>query len=272
MTDEVASRPWLVDPDASAAVRLEHARRALLRRDPAAALIEAEELLDAQPDLPDAVRMSAIALMELQDFAPALDAWRRAAALGVTGPSAWSQAARCAFEVCELAAAADLARQAVAAAPELAEAWWLLGRCAEHTGPAAEAQRYLLQAHALSPLHFPLPHTLDRERWLEVVTEASVVLPEPVRRLIQGVEIALEELPPLDELRAASPVLTPRTAALLDPPDDAPTGTPPGTLRVFTRNLAWLERVEHMVEHLAWTIEQEAMDWLDDEDAPDGDG
>ena len=65
----------------------------------------------------------------------------------------------------------------------------------EHMGRMEEADRCDEQAHAEDPEGYPLPQHLSRERFEEVVKEASDLLPEPVRERLEILPVVIEDVP-----------------------------------------------------------------------------
>lgn len=102
-----------LDPGALRELHLQHGRKALEGREPARALVEAEEVLDSSPDDDGALWLAAEALFDMGDLQSARLALGRLNRKARTTVEALSLAARVELELGEVEAADDLARRAL---------------------------------------------------------------------------------------------------------------------------------------------------------------
>jgi predicted Zn-dependent protease with MMP-like domain len=80
-----------------------------------------------------------------------------------------------------------------------------LGLLAERRGEAREAERRFARARQLAPDDFPPPIVLSPAEFDAAVEAALRELPEPVRRWLENVAIAVEDLPQDDDLVDGDP-------------------------------------------------------------------
>jgi predicted Zn-dependent protease with MMP-like domain len=110
------------------------------------------------------------------------------------------------WELCRLDEARAQLLEALRRDPDLAWANHVLGLVAERRGEAKEAERRFARARALSPEEFPEPPRLAHEEFDGAVEAALEELPEPVRRWLANVAIAVENLPGDDDLTGDPPL------------------------------------------------------------------
>lgn len=270
MDDEVVGG-WSIDPDTRLALRLDRVRKALEQGDHATAVVEAEELLDEAPDHPDALFLLGEALLELGDAQGAVEAYEQFLQVAQPDDPAHAAAALgglaiARFEACVLSGAAEAAREAIRLAPDMAEAHYYLGLSLERvTGRQSEAVAEFVAANRLDPAAYPLPAQLDDAAWKAVVKQAMSRLHPRLITFWDDVPIRLDDLPSMDELRRADPPITPTASGLYEgePPDvDEAWTQKPTALRLFRRNLARLGELELIVDEVASTLENEALDWV----------
>jgi tetratricopeptide (TPR) repeat protein len=271
--DDEVMGGWTIDPAARAVLRVERIHKALDEGDFGLAVVEAEELLDEEPEHPEGTFLLAEALLELGDMASAADTYElhlRTAGKDAKNPrsaASWTGLAVARFEGCDVPGAVEAGRQAVALASDLADAHHILGLALERVpGKKNESIGELLAAHRLDPEACPLPLQLERKQWEQVVKQAMTRLPAKLQEFWRSVPLAYEELPPLDLLRTHEPAMSPLVIGLYegDPPED-PTATPesrPSRLRLFTNNMARVGRRDAAIDEVSAMLESEALDWL----------
>lgn len=275
MDDDVTTG-WQIDPEIRVAMRLERARSAFDARDFAEAVIEVEELLDEQPDHADALMLLGEAMLEAGDAEGAVQAFGRRMEVGPVTPTVLTGLAIARFDVCDLHGAAEAAREAIRLSPEDAEAHYYLGLALERTPRRrSEALSHFAAAQQLDPAAFAFPLTVSDAQWRGALDRAMRLLPQAIADFWSTVPITFEAAPTLDELRAASPPITPTVTGLYagEPPDDGdPWDARPTGLRLFTDNLARSQDLDDLVEAIARTLDHEARDWLGLDDLPYGPG
>lgn len=272
MDDEVVGG-WSIDPQVREGLRLEHIRKALERNDFEAAAVEAEELLDEQPDHAEALFLLGECLLEVGDSRGATLAYGRYIEVSGEPPvdpglraSALSGLAVARFEIADLTGSIEAARGALALQTDLPETHYYLGLALERSGRATDGAGALLAAHRLDPEAYPLPPAVAAFAWEGLVREALGKLPVSLQRFWAGVDIQVVDLPDLAELQAADPPISPLVPALFEgePPGDAdPWLNRPERLRVFARNIARFSQRSMMVEELTGALLDEALAWLD---------
>jgi tetratricopeptide (TPR) repeat protein len=266
MDDEVVGT-WQLDPATRSALRLEQVRKTLARGDFDLAALEAEELLDEEPDHVEALLLLGQAEIELGDAQTAALALSRYLDLvGAPTANALSSLAAARFHMCDLVGAIELAREATRLDPSIATAHWVLAMSLERMpGQSTSAAQAFAAAHQLAPETCPFPLTLDSPQWELAVGQALEQIHPALREFWNGVEVRLSELPDLRTLRAAHPPMTPATTGLYvgEPPVDAdPWSQRPEALRLYLRNLARAVDAPALVERIADVLEHEALDWL----------
>jgi tetratricopeptide (TPR) repeat protein len=249
------------------AMRLAEARAALEDGDPQTAIVEAEELLDVDPENLDALFLVGDASLELGDALGARAAYERYLELCPDDPGALSGLAVACFDLTDLDGSLTAARQAVTLEPQLAEAWHQLGLICELRGETKEARLHQRRAAELEPDTFPEAAPVPQSAWSQALKTALASLPKRLRGWYALVPMELLPLPDLDELRQTSPPISPSVLALCQgaPPDDPSTAwdRPPSALRFFQKNL---EREATFSGDLVATLRdallREAAEWL----------
>lgn len=271
MDDEVIGG-WHIDPATRVALRLDRVKKALDAGDFGSAVLEAEELLDEEPDHAEALFLLAEALLEVGDAQSAADTYvQHLAAAGADGDRAMRAGALAGlsvarFECIDLPGAVEAARDSLRIAPDLAETHYYLGLALERMpGGKSEALSSFVAANRLDPEAYPLPIRLDPKDWKRAIEEANRTLPGSLRKFWTGVPIELIELPDLDELRASDPPITPTVSGLYDgdPPEEGdPWTIKPRAIRLYVGNLARLADRAEIVDEIGRTLQGEALDWL----------
>jgi tetratricopeptide (TPR) repeat protein len=264
---------WSIDAGTRTAMRLERIHKALDEGDFGLAVVEAEELLDEEPEHPEGTFLLAEALLELGDMESAVETYEthlEKAGKDAKNPrsaAAWTGLAVSRFECCDVAGALEAARQAVALAGDLADAHHILGLALERTpGRKNESVGEMMAAHRLEPEAFPLPLHLDKKAAQGLVEQALKRMPAKLRDFWTGVPFVYEDLPPIDMLKKHEPPLSPLVLGLYEgEPPENPEPAPkirPERLRWFVANIGRAGRKDRCVEEITAVLESEAMDWI----------
>lgn len=250
--------------------RLRAVRAAADTEDWPGVVLEAEELLDLDPDHPEALLFLANASLELGDPVNAAEAFAHHLEHAQPSADALSGLAVARFEACDIAGAVGAARAAVQAFPDLAEAHYTLGLALERTrGGATSAATHFAAANSLDPEAYPWPIPLDDKALEEALLEALRSIPRPLARFWSGVPMRLEEQPTLDELARGAVPIPPTVAGMYEgrPPDldqgpEQAFEQRPKALRLFRRNLSRCGDLDQVIDQLEDLLVQEALDWL----------
>lgn len=271
MDDEVIGG-WHIDPATRLALRLDRVKKALDAGDFGGAVLEAEELLDEEPEHAEGLFLLAEALLELGDAQSAADTYVQYLAAAEDGGDLATRAGALAglsvarFECIDLPGAVEAARESLRIAPDLAETHYYLGLALERmTGGKSEALSSFVAANRLDPQAYPLPIRLDPKEWKRVTEEAHRGLPPALQAFWTGVPIELIDLPDLAELRASDPPITPTVSGLYvgDPPEEGdPWTIKPSAIRLYIGNLARLADRAEIIDEIGRTLQGEALDWL----------
>jgi predicted Zn-dependent protease with MMP-like domain len=157
------------------------------------------------------------------------------------------------------------------------DAWGhhLLGLVAERQGRAPEADRCAARARRLAPGEFPRPVHLSPRAFDQAVEDALQELPEPIRRYLANVAIAVEDLPADDDLLASDPPLSPeilgvfRGSPLGDKDSMDPWSHFPSSIVLYQKNLERFARDRaELLEQIGVTLVHEVGHFLglDEED------
>lgn len=178
------------------------------------------------------------------------------------------------LELCRLAEARSvlepLARDYDDAAAEHA-----LGLLAERRGEQREAARHFARARKLAPADYPPPVVLSPAAFDAAVEAALAELPEPVRRWLENVAIAVEDLPQDDDLLGEDPPHPPtilgifRGSPLGDKASMDPWSHFPSSVVLYQKNLERYARTQaQLVEEIRVTLLHEVGHFLglDEED------
>ena len=272
MSDEVIGS-WTVDPDTRRALRLSRIRNAYQQGDLVEAMLEAEELLFEEPELPEALFLLGESLLEMGDAEGALMVFEQHAHTSPDDARGLARLGIARFENCDLTGAIESCRAALKRDGSLAEAHFCLGLALERRpGKASEAVSCLLAARQLDPVAYPLPLELTDEDWQRAVKEAFTQLPAGTLRFWRDVPLRLEERPDLAELARHDPPISPSVSGLYqgEPPSDAdPWTVRPRSMRLFRENLARSHSFVELVERVAEVLEHEATGWLGSPPDPD---
>lgn len=257
------------------ALRLQQARRAWDARDPGRAMVEAEELLDEEPDNLDALLLVADAALELGDTAVARAAFGQALEIDNSIPTAWSGYAVASYELTDLPACVDAARHALAMDEGIAEAHFYLGLALDHQGDEEQAAAELGRATQLDPASFPAIPRLDPVTAEHALARALSLMAPPMRAWFDQVPIVFDRYPSIEQLRQEDLPLSPSSPALYvgKPPTEGqdPTQSWPERFVVYVRNLERMAALGADVGLiLATALRGEALDWfgLPDDEMP----
>jgi predicted Zn-dependent protease with MMP-like domain/Flp pilus assembly protein TadD len=173
------------------------------------------------------------------------------------------------FELCRFEEAAAEYREVLAAAPDEPAAHHGLGLALERLGDARRAERHLARARALAPDDYAAPVEIPPDEFEGIVETALGGLPEPVRRYLSNVAIAVEDLPATEELVASDPPLSPgilgifRGAPLPHKASMDPWSHFPSSIGLFQRNLERYARDrDELVEEIRVTLLHEVGHFL----------
>lgn len=171
------------------------------------------------------------------------------------------------FECCRFDEARRQFEDVLAAAPDEPWAHHYLGLLAERRGEAAEAQRRFRAAQRLAPEEFPPPVTLTEKEFDAVLEAAIGRLPEPVRRYLGNVAIAVEPFPAEGDLAGGdvSPTVLGlfRGSPLAEKASMDPWAHFPSSIVLYQRNLErFAEDREDLIEQIDVTLIHEVGHFL----------
>jgi predicted Zn-dependent protease with MMP-like domain len=173
------------------------------------------------------------------------------------------------YELSRFEEAADLLTRIVHEDPGDAGSHWLLGLCLERLGRVDGSEHHLLRAREIAPEDFPVAVSLSPDAFEEVVEKALADLPEPVRRYLANVVVAVEDLPDVDELLASDPPHSPsilgifRGSPLGEKASMDPWSHFPSSIALFQRNLERYARDrDELLEEIRVTLLHEVGHFL----------
>jgi tetratricopeptide (TPR) repeat protein len=257
--------PWAMD---LGGLRLEKARQAFESRNPAQAIVEAEELLDTEPDNIEALMIVGNASLEMGDPATGRAAFIHVLDMDPDQVMAVTGLAVSCFEITDFEGCVSAADACSVLRPEMGEPWYYRGLALERLGRTDEALKSLRQAARLDPRGFPMQQRMPKEIWPEALGLGMQLLPPRLRRWYQGVHVVLEEFPQIALLRASQPPLSPAAGALYEgtPPQlghPDPWTTHPERVILYTANLErGIAGANELPGVIAFALRQEALDWL----------
>jgi tetratricopeptide (TPR) repeat protein len=265
MDDEVSVGPWHVDRQVLQGMRLERLRELSRAGTWREVVLEAEELLDDEPDHVEVVFLLAESLLAIGEPELARLAYEHRLRIGPPDHDALLGQGLASYEMCDLPMALECLREVVRVRPDHAEAQFSLGLALEATGEAMHAlasANAFSAARILAPEQYPAPLSLTPTEWKSALDDALGHLPEVLAAVFQELPVEFAERPAISELKAHHPPLPPSIAALLDgePGDDD--ASRPERVRVFTRTLSRQPNHEELIEALAHALAIEAADWL----------
>lgn len=95
-----------------------------------------------------------------------------------------------------------------------AAAHYYLGLIAEREGEAPKAEREISQAHRLAPDDYPELLAVSPAEFAALLAKVAQNIPEDQRRDLEGVDLAAQDLPDLEDLTANDPPLSPSIIGL----------------------------------------------------------
>jgi tetratricopeptide (TPR) repeat protein len=264
--DEIPNGVWQIDGDTRMVLRLERARAAFAQGNALGATVEAEELLDEDPDQADALEIVAESAIELNHAEVAASAFEDCIRLGLATSTVMAGLAVARFDLCDLEGAIESAREAIRLDARSARGHHFLAMALARTpGGAAESAEHLATAHRIDPERFPAPLRLTGSQWEKALTRAFQRVDADVAAFWLDIRVLWEDLPDLDELRSHDPPIRPTVGGLYLgelPIDGDPRDLRPEALRLYRKNLANAADREELVETLAMVLEDEAHSWL----------
>ncbi|HET6923122.1 MAG TPA: metallopeptidase family protein [Anaeromyxobacteraceae bacterium] len=173
------------------------------------------------------------------------------------------------FELSRLDEARAQLEAVLRRSPDDAWAWHTLGLVAERQGDRREAERRFARARKLAREDFPRPVELSPQAFDAVVEQALASLPEPIRRYLSNVAIAVEDVPADEDLQASDPPLSPsilgvfRGAPLPHKASMDPWSHFPSSIVLYQRNLERFARDrKELVEQIGITLIHEVGHFL----------
>jgi tetratricopeptide (TPR) repeat protein len=260
-SDEVGFRPWAVDRDVMAALRLEKAQAAFTAQELDRALVECEELLDLAPRNIEALRLIGQIAQQLGDAALAVEAWEQVLELRPGELPAMISLAQARFEMVDYAGAAALAADVVRLDTTQADGWFTLAQARERLGQHEEALVAFQRAWTLDPTHYNVPMAISERTWQTALLSAMQSLAPGVRDFIREARLEWAELPSVALLTREAPPINPFIEVLFDAAhEDA---TSPERILFFRGNLGRpYADGRKLADRIAAAIELESAAWL----------
>jgi tetratricopeptide (TPR) repeat protein len=258
--------PRRPDPGAVAALRLTRTREAYRDHDLGTALLEAEELLDSEPDNIEALELLGDTELELGHGREAGLVFDQLLELSPDEPLYLAGLAIARFLHTDFLGAAEVAERALSHDDGLAEAHAYLGLSLERLGRFEEADEHLARAAALDPKGWPEPPPIAEIPWTALVRSSLERLPEALRSFYERVPIVFQRYPDLSVLRSVDPPISPLVLALYEGSPAAHEGEEeilPRSVRLFQANVRrFAHDLDRLTEDLSYALASEASDWL----------
>ncbi len=255
-----------LDPGAVAALRLDRSREAYQNRDLVTALLEAEELLEAEPDNVEALEVLGDTELELGHGREADLIFGHLLDLQPDEPMYLTGQAIARFLHTDFEGAVASALEALDKSPDLTEAHAYLGLAFERVGRLDDAERHLAKAAELDPEGWAPAPEIHEIPWQALLDTAMEGVPEELRPFYDNVPIVWMNLPDPWVLRAVDPPISPLVLALYEGTPTGPgteTGLFPRSMRIFRGNARRFARdMERLTEDLTHALTAEASDWL----------
>lgn len=201
----------------------------------------------SQPGQPPevVVQFALVSAMAFNDLGQASEALNRASIVLAREPrnlEALYERALALFELCRFSEAKAAFTALLSDRAHGAHAHHHLALLLEREGKWKQAQQHFDKARELSPEDFPPPPLPTEEAFRQAVADAVAALPEDMRRDLEGIPVAAEELPAEEDLLSGEPPLSPTILGLfrgpsLSEPCDG-TETPCRSVVLYRRNLA----------------------------------
>lgn len=208
------------------------------------------------------VQFALLSAMAFNDLGQASEALNRASIVLAREPhnlEALYERALALFELCRFSEAKAAFTALLSDTEHGAHAHHHLALLLEREGKWKLAQQHFDKAHALSPEDFPPPPLPTEEAFRKAVADAVAALPEDMRKDLEGIPVAAEELPAEADLLSGEPPLSPTILGLfrgpsLSEPCDG-TETPCRSVVLYRRNLARAVRSpEELQEQIQVTL------------------
>ncbi len=139
-----------------------------------------------------------------------------------------------------------------------------MGLMAEREGDEPEAKRRFAKARTLAAEEFAEPVTLSEEEFDVAVEAAIKKLPSPVKEYVDGATIAVEPFPPLEDLVAEKPPLSPAILGLFrglpvqERHHASGVDSLPPSIVLYQRNLERFARTkDELIEQIGITVMHE---------------
>ena len=248
------------------AMRLERSRMAYKQRDLVTAILEAEELLEEDPNNVGALEIVADSEIGLGHGREALLALTALEKIQPDSVRVYSGLAVARFLDLDFEGAIAATDTALELSPDLPEALAYRSLALERLGDWEGSRAAELRASELSPAAFPLPPEHDEVPWDQVLDEVIGELPELFQRFYGRVLLVWHHLPDIAILSSVEPPLSPMMLALYEgapPPNGDPMEILPRSVRLFWGNARRLAgNRQYLIEELAEALMIEAADWM----------
>jgi tetratricopeptide (TPR) repeat protein len=255
-----------LDPGAVAALRLDRSREAYQNHDLVTAVLEAEELLEDEPNNIEALEVLGDTELELGHGREAALVFSHLLDLHPDEPLYLTGLAIARFLHTDFEGAVEAGAAALHKAPDLTEAHAYIGLAHERMGHQAAADEHLGRAAALEPVAWALPPAIEDIDWGALLTAAMALVPPQLQELYAKVPIVWMNLPDSAVLRAVDPPISPLVLALYEGTPTAPgseTGLLPRSVRIFRGNARrFAGDMERLTEDLGHALAAEAADWM----------
>ncbi len=257
---------WFSEPSSLTALRVRKTRQAYHNHDLFTALLEAEEILDKDPDNTEALELLGNTELELGHAREALLVFQKLRSLHPDSLDYLGGLAVARFLMADFRGSLRAVMHVLEKKPDLAEANANAGLALERLMMSEKAEHYLKRAAELDPDTFPLPvpeHEID---WSGLLARAMEHLPEPISQFYRRVPLVWHVFPDQAVLLSVDPPITPMALALYEgnpPGGDLSSDILPRSVRIYkgiARRMAF--DMEALAEDLAQALLTEATDWL----------
>jgi len=264
MTEDFGNN-WSLPKDLNVALRLELIETRRKEGKDQEVIMEAEELLDVDPNCAPALFFLGEALLQLSDAEGALQAFEHYERINSDfSIPVLIGSAMALLELCEPLAAEKKILPVIQRQPDEAQAYFVLGLILEVLeGRGADATTAFVTASQLEPQLYPLPLTLTEAMWRDCIDRGMDLASENIQAFWEGLPIHLFERPDLTMLKHSSPPLSPRILGhYLGDPSSGEKLRPEG-INIFIRNLSRSRTLDEIATKIAICLEQECKDWND---------
>ncbi len=253
-----------LDPGAIAALRLDRTREAYRNHDLITALLEAEELLEDDPDNVEALEVLGDTELELGHGREAELVFTHLLDLQPDEPVYLTGLAIARFLHTDFQGSVDAGLEALSTTPHLVEAHAYVGLSLERMGLFSESAEHLERAAALDPSGWAPPPDVSEVPWQALLEAALEAVPQEIQAFYDKVPIVWQQLPDPTVLRAVDPPISPLVLALYEgTPPDPELGALPRSMRIFQGNARRFARdLKRLTEDLSHALAAEAADWL----------